>query len=298
MDSGSSADPRGNGESSLPTARATREASTLLRWAELPGLELLRANFHRHAYVPHWHDECMISSPAYGMQRIRHKGVKRVLGPGTLTLLNPGELHDGEAEDPERGWHHRALFLSPALLAEAVNGHRGGTADEVCFENSVVEDASAASTFLEIHARLQTAVTTLERETVLAEGLGHLLISAKIVAARDREAAVCRKALGRARDYLHAGWAEPVRLSALAEIADLSPYHFLRSFRSHFGLAPHAYQMQLRVIRAKDLLFDGRAVKDVALEVGFYDQAHLTNVFRRYTGVTPGCVRPGVRLAG
>ena len=52
----------------------------------------------------------------------------------------------------------------------------------------------------------------------------------------------------------------------------------------------HAYQMQLRVVRAKELLFNGIAAKDVALEVGFYDQAHLTNALRRYTGVTPGRV--------
>jgi AraC-like DNA-binding protein len=49
--------------------------------------------------------------------------------------------------------------------------------------------------------------------------------------------------------------------------------------------------MQLRVMRAKELLFGGMAAKDAALEAGFYDQAHLTNALRRYTGVTPGRVR-------
>jgi AraC-like DNA-binding protein len=80
-------------------------------------------------------------------------------------------------------------------------------------------------------------------------------------------------------------------LKELSKIAGLSRYHLLRSFRSRFGLPPHAYQMQLRVLHAKEFLFAGMAAKDAAQEAGFCDQAHLTHALRRSTGVTPGCMQ-------
>jgi transcriptional regulator GlxA family with amidase domain len=61
----------------------------------------------------------------------------------------------------------------------------------------------------------------------------------------------------------------------------------LRAFRGETGLPPHAYLNQLRVRRARVLLDDGVTPADVAVQVGFADQAHLTRHFKRVVGVPP-----------
>jgi AraC-like DNA-binding protein len=71
----------------------------------------------------------------------------------------------------------------------------------------------------------------------------------------------------------------------------LSPFHLLRVFRAAVGLPPHAYQIQLRVARAKELLRAGMPIAAVAVEVGFVDQSHLTRHFKRLVGVPPGRYR-------
>jgi AraC-like DNA-binding protein len=68
-------------------------------------------------------------------------------------------------------------------------------------------------------------------------------------------------------------------------------------FKDRVGLTPHAYQDQLRVRRAKQLLDREVPIAQAAVEAGFYDQAHLTRHFKRVMGVTPGryvadCGRP------
>jgi hypothetical protein len=52
-------------------------------------------------------------------------------------------------------------------------------------------------------------------------------------------------------------------------------------------MTPHAYQLQIRVRRAKTLLLAGTPIAQAAGEAGFWDQAHLTRHFKRTIGVTP-----------
>jgi AraC-like DNA-binding protein len=68
----------------------------------------------------------------------------------------------------------------------------------------------------------------------------------------------------------------------------MSPFALLRAFRGETGLPPHAYLNQLRVRLARRLLDRGVAPAEVAAEVGFADQAHLTRHFKRVMGVPPG----------
>jgi AraC-like DNA-binding protein len=68
----------------------------------------------------------------------------------------------------------------------------------------------------------------------------------------------------------------------------MSPYGLAKTFSVEVGMPPHAYQTQLRVRLARRLLVGGTSPSVVATRSGFYDQAHLSKVFKRYTGVTLG----------
>jgi AraC family transcriptional regulator len=98
--------------------------------------------------------------------------------------------------------------------------------------------------------------------------------------------------LRRVRDYVEAHLDADLSLTVLADIACLSPYHFSRSFKETAGVGPQRYVIQRRLERAKTLL--RRTQEPLALiaqEAGFADQSHLTSIFRREIGVTPGRFR-------
>ncbi len=89
-------------------------------------------------------------------------------------------------------------------------------------------------------------------------------------------------------DFIDSRLAEPLRLEALAIHAGVSRAHFVRRFRQVTGLSPHRYITQRRIERAKELLRDSHwSVAQIALEVGFGNQSHFTQVFHAYTGQTP-----------
>ncbi|MGF6492143.1 AraC-like DNA-binding protein [Luteibacter sp. 621] len=76
--------------------------------------------------------------------------------------------------------------------------------------------------------------------------------------------------------------------SRLAEVAGLSVSYFHRAFVLRMGKTPHAWVMELRLRRARDMILSSSSsLTAIAADCGFFDQAHLTNTFRRIHGQSP-----------
>jgi AraC family transcriptional regulator len=96
----------------------------------------------------------------------------------------------------------------------------------------------------------------------------------------------------RAKEILSGNLDGRVPLKDVAGACGLSVSYFSRAFRRSMGAAPHKWLLTLRVEVAKQKLRDGRlSLRDVALACGFADQSHLTQVFTRSVGVSPGAWR-------
>jgi len=80
-----------------------------------------------------------------------------------------------------------------------------------------------------------------------------------------------------------------LRLTTLADECGLSVSHFARSFRRTFGTSAHRYLIFQRVAMAKTLLSTSdRSLSEVALEVGFSDEAAFSRTFKALVGTPPG----------
>ena len=99
------------------------------------------------------------------------------------------------------------------------------------------------------------------------------------------------KTLRRVQDHIAANLGQKITNEALAQVAKLSPSHFARAFKDSQGVAPHRYILECRVKRTQELLATELSLSEIAVEVGFSDQSHLTRWFRELVGVTPGNYR-------
>jgi AraC family transcriptional regulator len=92
----------------------------------------------------------------------------------------------------------------------------------------------------------------------------------------------------RVRDYIEAHLDEPIEVSALADLAGRSPFHFARVFVRAVGVSPHRYVVRLRLERAIALMRERwSGLADIAARTGFADQSHLSRWIRRVYGVSP-----------
>ncbi len=116
-----------------------------------------------------------------------------------------------------------------------------------------LDDPALFWAFTSLHAALERPTTTLERQSRLATCIRLLL---ERCAEKPPAAVLSRpspRSLARAREYLHDSLSENISLSDLAGVSGLSRFQLVRAFAAEFGQPPHAYQIQVRLARARAL---------------------------------------------
>src|SRR6201984_1863894 len=96
----------------------------------------------------------------------------------------------------------------------------------------------------------------------------------------------------RVRAYIDSNLHRTIHVRDLSAVARRSPAHFSRKFKLAIGESPHAYVVRKRLERACHLMMTSTSsLSEIALSVGFSDQAHLCRLFRTAFGRTPACWR-------
>ena len=92
----------------------------------------------------------------------------------------------------------------------------------------------------------------------------------------------------RVRAYIDSNLHRAIHIRDLSAVARRSPAHFSRKFKLAVGEPPHAYVVRRRLERACHLMMTGaEPLSEIALSVGFSDQAHLCRLFRQAFGQSP-----------
>lgn len=261
------------------------EYSTYFRPIGLPGIEALHARFVRHAYRPHSHPTWTVAVVERGAARFELDATQQRAGQGELFVLEPESVHTGMAAVPE-GWAYKVLYIDPEIVHDWAQ--RDGSppraarwvvnrdvALRAALDRAHLALVDAPARSLEIDEAVLHAVAALRPH--LKPGPPH----------RGRDRAE-HAAVRRARAHLRERWDQRVTLAELAAVSGLSRFELVRRFREHNAVTPHAFQTDLRIAEARRLLSGGLPPAEVAATCGFADQPHLSRVFKRAVGVSPG----------
>ena len=251
----------------------------------IPGIrEVLHASL-THDYPLHTHDTWTLFIVDDGAIRYDLEGRAGSEGPTMVSILPPHVVHDGRPATSE-GYRKRVIYLETDALPEHLIG--------AAVDRPQFPDPSLRAEV----ARLHDALVCVE-DALDAEERTHILIDRLRTSLGDQPAPDPDppKDLAEAtRAYLDAHAFESVTLAEASAQLEASPTQLARAFTAAFGITPHAYVIGRRLDAARTRILDGQPLADVAADVGFYDQAHLTRRFKQFLRVTPGGF--GVRRRG
>jgi AraC family transcriptional regulator len=245
------------------------------------------AELSQHTVIGHGMSVNMGASVPFGW-RGRRGWRDREIQAGESHLLTFGELNTPRWH---RTFEEMSIILEPQYVADVVQDGLPAQRIEFVSQRSVADPSIAwcARTF---HSELTADVPNglLYVDTVTIGLILHLLATygvakPKVIAPRGKLNSFQLRAVV---EFIHSNLADDVSLTALAEQAHISPFHFARLFRRTVGLPPHQFVSRLRVQRAIGFLRRGRMpLAEIAIACGFHDQPHLIHAFRTVTGTTP-----------
>jgi len=255
------------------------------------GIETLRAHFEGHAYDPHWHDSYLVGVTEQGVQQFNCRRARHQSTPGKVFLLEPGDIHDGEAPTAE-GFTYRMLYLAPQWLQRELAAvfEKAPDHGQLGFTNTLATDARLAQATSLAFENLHRGELKIVRQTAL-DGLLERLTRHLHWRTRYGEDPRLPLVAQKAREYLHANAQYDIGLDQLATATGVDRFRLTRAFKAAYGIAPHAYLVQLRLANARRMLAQGEQPAAVAMALGFADQSHLGRWFVRAYGLTPALYR-------
>ncbi|MCB5910560.1 AraC family transcriptional regulator [Streptomyces pinistramenti] len=268
--------------------RADGEWARHWQYAGLPGLDLLRARYVRHAFPRHSHDGFVIAVVTGGIEEVGLSGGAVRAGHGGVVMLNPEVPHSARAGERE-GWSYDTLYPSARLVADVARettGLRGAPG----LTETVADAPQIGRLITEVH-RAAEAGDALAADSLLRLVLARLLGRYGGPSAARTPRTAGAGAAARAKDLLEQRMTGPPSLEQLAHEVGGSPFALLRAFKAAYGMPPHTWLTDARVRRARALLERGAAPAAAAVAVGFTDQPHLNRHFTRIVGVPPGAYR-------
>lgn len=215
-------------------------------------------------------------------------------------------------------------FWAPPTRAQRISFTPRGVDSEVSFSSSaqasnimfpkgflanLVSEQNAGEMvpyLFQQNADLYQLAAILERELVSPSFAGRLVIggvtqaiagllaridSARVNIEADR---ICLPhwKVRRLFDYVESNLDQTISLDDLAQVAELSPFHFSRVFKRETGLSPYKYVRDRRLERSRDLLaMTDMGIAELSLACGFSNQSHFTAAFSRAMGISPARFR-------
>lgn len=247
----------------------------------LPQVEMRRAQQSAACYHTHTHDEFSLGVVDSGTALYRNGRWQDSIHAGCTVLINPGDAH---ACNPDNGqhWSYRMLFMDAGWV--------GGLQADIdgAAEVGFVPFAARSSRSPQAYAAFHRLFTLLEHNAdplAADEALLQLLALHGVDLPSPTRAPPLP--LQKARELILDQLGDTLRLDTIANVAGLSPFHLVRSFKQAYGLSPHAFQLDQRINRGKQLLKRGETLVSVAHSLGFADQSHFQRHFKHRHAVTP-----------
>ncbi|WP_316762197.1 AraC family transcriptional regulator [Pedobacter aquatilis] len=253
-----------------------KDLSEFKRLNILDGTELLFAKNHTNDFPNHTHDTFNIALVINQTFHAKLSSAFLQAPVGTICITNPDEIHATPC-DKYTGNTFITYYIAPTILRGLNHGV------DVFFKDKVIYHPPLFTLFYQLAFHTENKTINFEKELINALSL--------LVKEYATEIKFKNQNSRLFQEFIGENSLEKFSLENTAKGFGLDKFKFLRLFKQETGLTPNSFIILKRIKMAKEMLARNEEILDVAIASGFYDAAHLSKEFKKYTGVTPGTYR-------
>ncbi len=241
-------------------------------------------------FLPH------VSTPYKGWQTVGDDTCVREINNDVITIAPPDfnrRVWNGQPDELT------VIFLNSLVFSEIARAETGLHYPEIAPQFAIADPLiRSIGMQLDEEMRSHNPKPASYCETLAAALASHIFANyAKPVYREMRSFGPNWPQLRRSIEHIHEHPDKHISLDDLALVANMSKFHFAKSFREAMGIAPHQYLVQLRVEKARKLLADpSLSIPAVASRVGYTDSGQFSAQFRRIVGSSPKQYQRGAGL--
>jgi AraC family transcriptional regulator len=188
-----------------------------------------------------------------------------------------------------------AIFLDPLAMAEIARAATGLDFPEVIHQVGIRDPLiRSIGTALDAELAAEHPCPQIYADSLAAALASHIFAKyTKPVSDSIRRLSLNRSQLRRVIEFINDNLDKDLPLSDLAVVANMSKYHFAKSFRRAIGIAPHQYLVKVRIEKARKLLLteDSASLAEIARSVGYADPTFFSAQFLKIVGMSPSRYR-------
>jgi len=248
---------------------------------KLPFLELRYSNNTKH-YKEHIHDTFSLGINLEDKSIYTNKNKKYDFDVGMIAIVNPNEIHSCNPVKTTPNLYYM-MYLDEKWCYGIQKSICEQIASFKSFPENIIYDINLYNEFKTLCENIFSDIDYNEKENELINFFTNLFEKHL----ENANPKIEDKAFEKIVEYLNKNYKENISLEELSQTFSLNPFYIIRLFKSNINMTPHAYLLNIKINRAKEILKKGISIVDTALECGFSDQSHFHRNFLKIVATTP-----------
>ncbi|MEX1377813.1 MAG: AraC family transcriptional regulator [Eubacteriales bacterium] len=246
----------------------------------IAGVEIKRCRKTTHSYKMHLHNELSIGYIEEGSTCVTLGDKEYAFKSGDAMIIPPLMSHMCCPDDIEK-WQTVIFYIDKMYYEVATD-----------FDEPFKLSKENTEKLLEMIDAIEESDDALYIENLLVEVL--LNCAQEIHKKGELEETEDTRLACEVEEYIKENFLESISLSELEKRFSTNKFTIIRNFRKKYNTTPMAFQLQLKMAEAKDMLSEEWGVLDVCDKLKFYDQAHFIKEFKKANGITPEAYRNSI----
>ncbi len=208
--------------------------------------------------------------------------------PGKFCIFPAGQSSDWEVGERMRFAH---IYFSDSILRHIalqdfdIDPRLVELPDKTFFNDSLL-----LSRYQDLMTRCWSSP---EQRLALQEGMWQILgdlvtrYAIKPTTKNHYRGGLTKAIIAKVTEYIDAHIEKQITIEDLAHLANMSPFHFTRMYKTSTGLNPHQTVICMRIKKASQMLLENNTQLDTSIACGFANQSHFSRAFRKHYGITP-----------